>query len=161
MTLQRVLSNWLRLGQHYILTIFRDSAWMGWRAILCHVHQRAPLLDPRLLVVQVPEELVQTVRLVEFGAAAGGHALDLAEAAVDSVALVLHLGGVEGVAGHQAVSLAIQILQTILWRRKDARKNSQQIRYKIDRSIMYKKHLTAIMCHRILYHCHISVAKFQ
>lgn len=57
---------------------------------------------------------MQAVGLVEFGAAASCHALDLGEAAVDGVALVLHLRGVEGVAGHQAVGLAVQILQTIL-----------------------------------------------
>lgn len=57
---------------------------------------------------------MQAVRLVEFSTATSSHALDLGEAAVDSIALVLHLRGVEGVAGHQAVSLAVQILQTIL-----------------------------------------------
>lgn len=72
------------------------------------------LLDPRLFIIQVPEELMQAVGLVELGAATGGHALDLREAAVDSVTLFLHLRGVEGVAGHQAVSLAIQVLQAIL-----------------------------------------------
>lgn len=72
------------------------------------------LLYPRLLIVQVPEELVQAVRLVELGAAAGSHALDLGEASVDGVALVLDLGGVEGCAGRQAVGLAIQVLQAIL-----------------------------------------------
>lgn len=57
---------------------------------------------------------MQAVGLVEFGAASCCHALDLGEAAVDGVTLVLHLCGVEGVAGHQAVSLAVQILQTVL-----------------------------------------------
>lgn len=56
--------------------------------------------------------------LIEFSPAACSHALDLSEAAVDSVALVFYLRGVESIAGHQAVSLAIQILQTILWGRQ-------------------------------------------
>ena len=34
---------------------------------------------------------MQTVGLVEFSAATGCHALDLREAAVDGIALVLHL----------------------------------------------------------------------
>lgn len=72
------------------------------------------LLDPRLFIIQVPEELVQAVGLVELSATTGGHALDLSEAAVDGVTFLLHLRGVEGVAGHQAVSLAIQVLQAIL-----------------------------------------------
>lgn len=72
------------------------------------------ILDPRLLIVQIPEELVQTMRLIQLGTAPSGHALDFDEASVDSVTLVLDLGGVEGIAGHQAVSLAIKILQTIL-----------------------------------------------
>lgn len=71
-------------------------------------------LDPGLLVVQVPEELVQAVGLAQPGAAATRQALDLGEAPVDSVALLLHLRGVEGVAGHQTVSLAVQVLQTVL-----------------------------------------------
>lgn len=57
---------------------------------------------------------MQTVGLVEFSAATGCHALDLREAAVDGIALVLHLRCVERVAGHQTVSLAVQIFQTIL-----------------------------------------------
>lgn len=71
-------------------------------------------LDPGLLVVHVPEELVQAVGLVELGATRCGHALDALEAAVDGLTLVLHLGGVEGTAGHQAVSLAVQVLQAVL-----------------------------------------------
>ena len=71
-------------------------------------------LDPGLLVVQVPEELVQAVGLVELGAPARRHALDLGEAAVDGVPLVLHHRGVEGDAAHQAVCLAVQVLQPVL-----------------------------------------------
>lgn len=58
---------------------------------------------------------MQAVRLVELCTAASGHALDLGEASIDGVTLVLNLGGVEGRAGRQAVSLAVQVLQTILW----------------------------------------------
>ena len=57
---------------------------------------------------------MQAVRLVEPGAPAGRHAHDLGEAAVAGVALVLHLRCVEGLAGHQAVGLAVQILQSVL-----------------------------------------------
>ena len=57
---------------------------------------------------------MQAVGFVELRSPACCHALDLGKAAVDSVALVLHLCRVEGVAGHQAVSLAIEILQAIL-----------------------------------------------
>lgn len=57
---------------------------------------------------------MQAMGLIKFSPTAGGHALDLGEAAIDSITLVLHLRGVEGIAGHQAVSLAVQILQTIL-----------------------------------------------
>lgn len=71
-------------------------------------------LDPGLLVVQVPEELVQAVGLAQPGAAARRQALDLGEAPVDGVALLLHLRGVECVAGHQTVGLAVQVLQTVL-----------------------------------------------
>lgn len=49
------------------------------------------LLDPRLFIIQVPEELVQAVGLVKFSASTSSHALDLGEALVDAVALVLHL----------------------------------------------------------------------
>ena len=73
-----------------------------------------PSLDPGLLVVEVPEELVQAVGLVELGAPARRHALDLGEAAVDGVPLVLHHRGVEGDAAHQAVRLAVQVLQPVL-----------------------------------------------
>ena len=71
-------------------------------------------LDPGLLVVHVPEELVQAVGLAQFRSSGGGHALDLLEASIDGVPLLFHLGGVEGTASHQAVSLAVQVLQTIL-----------------------------------------------
>lgn len=71
-------------------------------------------LDPGLLVVHVTEELVQAVALVELGAAGAGHALDALEAPVDGLAFVLHLGRVKGTAGHQAVSLAVQVLQAVL-----------------------------------------------
>lgn len=74
-------------------------------------------LDPGLLIVQVPEELVQAVGLAEPGAAAPRQALDPGETPVDGVTLLLHLRGVEGVAGHQAVGLAVQVLQTVLWTR--------------------------------------------
>lgn len=57
---------------------------------------------------------MQAVGLVEFSSTACCHALDLGEAAVDGITLVLDLRGVEGIAGHQAVSLAIEVLQTIL-----------------------------------------------
>lgn len=50
---------------------------------------------------------MQAVGLVEFSPTAHSHTLDLGEAAIDSVALVLYLRGVESIAGHQAVSLAI------------------------------------------------------
>lgn len=49
------------------------------------------LLDPRLFIIQIPEELVQAVGLVKFSASTGSHALDLSEALVDAVALVFHL----------------------------------------------------------------------
>lgn len=71
-------------------------------------------LDPGLLIVHVTEELVQAVALVELGTAGAGHALDALEAPVDGLAFVLHLGRVKGTAGHQAVSLAVQVLQAVL-----------------------------------------------
>ena len=52
--------------------------------------------------------------LIQPGSPGGSHALDLLETAVDGVPLVLHLGGVKGAAGHQAVRLAVQVLQAIL-----------------------------------------------
>lgn len=57
---------------------------------------------------------MQAMGLVQLGSPRGRHALDLLETTVDGVALVLHLGGVEGTAGHQAVGLAVQVLQAIL-----------------------------------------------
>lgn len=54
------------------------------------------------------------MRLVQLGTAASSHALDFDKASVDGVTLVLDLGSVKGIAGHQAVSLPIKILQTIL-----------------------------------------------
>lgn len=54
------------------------------------------------------------MRLVQLGTAPGSHALDFDEASINGITLVLDLGSVEGIAGHQAVSLAIKILQTIL-----------------------------------------------
>lgn len=71
-------------------------------------------LDPGLLIIHVPEELVQAVALIELGAAGAGHALDALEAPVDGLAFVLHLGRVKGTAGHQTVSLAVQVLQAVL-----------------------------------------------
>ena len=71
-------------------------------------------LDPGLLVVQVPEELVQAVGFVELCASATGHALDLGETAVDGVALVLDHRGVEGDAAHQAVRLPVEVFQAVL-----------------------------------------------
>lgn len=62
---------------------------------------------------------MQAVGLVQPGSPGGRHALDLLETAVDGVPLVLHLGGVEGTAGHQAVCLAVQVLQAILGRGHD------------------------------------------
>lgn len=72
------------------------------------------VLDPGLLVVHVPEELVQAMGFIQPGSPGGRHALDLLETTVDSVPLVFHSGGVEGTAGHQAVCLAVQVLQAIL-----------------------------------------------
>lgn len=57
---------------------------------------------------------MQAVGFVEFSTTAGCHILDFSEAAVDSITLVLHLSSIESIAGHQAVGLAVQILQTIL-----------------------------------------------
>lgn len=54
------------------------------------------------------------MRLIQLGTAPSSHALDFAKAFVDGITLVLNLRGVEGIAGHQTVSLAIKILQTIL-----------------------------------------------
>lgn len=58
------------------------------------------ILDPGLLVVHVPEELVQAVRFVQPGSPGGCHTLDLLETTVDSVPLIFHSGGIEGAAGH-------------------------------------------------------------
>lgn len=71
-------------------------------------------LDPRFFVVQVSEELVQAVRLVQLGSASSSHALDFSKSSVNGITLIFNLRGVKGVAGHQAVSLAIEVLQTIL-----------------------------------------------
>lgn len=57
---------------------------------------------------------MKAVGLVELCTAGCSHALDLGEASVHGIALVLHLGGVEGIAGHQAVCLTVKILQAIL-----------------------------------------------
>lgn len=57
---------------------------------------------------------MQAVGLIQPSSPRGGHALDLLETAVDGVPLVLHLGGVEGAAGHQAVRLAVEVLQAVL-----------------------------------------------
>lgn len=57
---------------------------------------------------------MQAVRLVQLGSASSSHALDFSKASVHGVTLVFDLRGVEGVAGHQAVSLAVEVLQTIL-----------------------------------------------
>lgn len=77
-------------------------------------------LDPGLLIVHVTEELVQAVALIELGAAGAGHALDALEAPIDGLTFVLHLGSVKGTAGHQTVSLAVQVLQAVLdmWERE-------------------------------------------
>lgn len=75
------------------------------------------LLDPGLLIIHVPEELVQAMGFIQLGSPGGCHALDLLETTIDGVPLVLHLGGVKGTAGHQAVCLAVQVLQAILGQR--------------------------------------------
>lgn len=80
------------------------------------VKARGHVLDPGLLVIHVPEELVQAMGFIQLGSPGGCHALDLLETTVDGVPLVLYLGGVEGTAGHQAVCLAVQVLQAILGR---------------------------------------------
>ena len=72
------------------------------------------VLDPGLLVIHVPEELMQAMGLVQLGSPGGRHALDLLETTVDGIPLILYLGGVEGTAGRQAVCLAVQVLQAIL-----------------------------------------------
>lgn len=72
------------------------------------------ILDPGLLVIHVSEKLVQAMGLAQFCSSGGCHALDLLKASIDGVPLLFHLGGVEGTASHQAVSLAVQVLQTIL-----------------------------------------------
>lgn len=111
---QLLFSAWRGDCGEYVVKLYHDSV-----SLLLDVSRgETALLDPRFLIVQVPEELVQAVGLVQFGPAACSHALDLSEAAVDGVTFVLHLRGVEGVAGHQAVGLAVQILQTILRERR-------------------------------------------
>jgi hypothetical protein len=65
--------------------------------------------------------LVQAVGLAELGSPGGRHALDLLEAPVDGVPLLLHLGSVKGAAGHQAVCLAVQVFQAILGEEADGR----------------------------------------
>lgn len=61
---------------------------------------------------------MQAVRLVQLGAAGGCHVLDSLETSVDGIALVLHLGGVKSTAGHQAIGLAVEVLQAVLERYK-------------------------------------------
>lgn len=60
---------------------------------------------------------MQAMGFIQLGSPGGRHALDLLEAPVDGVPLVFYLGGVEGTAGHQAVCLAVQVLQAILGQR--------------------------------------------
>lgn len=57
---------------------------------------------------------MQAMGLVQFGTAGGCHAFDPLETPIDSVTLVLYLGGVESTAGHQAVGLAVQVFQAVL-----------------------------------------------
>lgn len=77
-------------------------------------------LDPGLLIIHVTEELMQAVRLVELRTAGSCHALDSLEAPIYSFTFILYLGGIESTAGHQTVSLAVQVLQPILetWRKE-------------------------------------------
>lgn len=63
---------------------------------------------------------MQAVGLVQLGAAGSCHALDPLEAPVYCFTFILYLGGIESTAGHQTVSLAVQVLQPILetWRKE-------------------------------------------
>lgn len=54
------------------------------------------------------------MRLIQLGSASSSHALDFSESSIHGIAFIFDLSGVESIAGHQAVSLAIEVLQTIL-----------------------------------------------
>lgn len=82
--------------------------------IMLHLEFLKYILYPGLLIVHIPEELMQAVGLIQLCTASSCHALDPLEALINSVSLLLYLGGVKSTAGHQAVSLAIQVLQAIL-----------------------------------------------
>lgn len=69
---------------------------------------------------------MQTMRLVQLGTASTGHALDLGKASVHGVTLVLDLRGVESAADHQAVSLAVEIFQTVL---SEYKETHEQLEY--------------------------------
>lgn len=71
-------------------------------------------LDPGLLVIHITEKLMQAVGLGQLCTAGSCHALNPLKAPIDGLAFILYLGSIESAAGHQAVGLTVQILQTIL-----------------------------------------------
>lgn len=71
-------------------------------------------LDPGLLIIHITEKLMQTVGLVQLGTARSCHALNPLEASINGLTFILHLGCIKSTAGHQTVSLTVQVLQTIL-----------------------------------------------
>lgn len=71
-------------------------------------------LDPGLLVVHITEKLMQTVGLIQLCTAGSCHTLDPLKASINSLTFILHLGCIKSTAGHQTVSLTVQVFQTIL-----------------------------------------------
>jgi len=77
-------------------------------------------LDPGLLIIHITEKLMQTVGLVQLCTAGSCHTLNPLEAPINGLTFILYLGCIESAAGHQTVSLTVQVLQTILeaWAKK-------------------------------------------
>ena len=78
-------------------------------AIVVRADQQLLLLDPRLLVGDVPEELVQRVGLVEARLPVGGQVLDSLVALVDRLPLLVDARRVELAAFDQRVGLVIHV----------------------------------------------------
>lgn len=57
---------------------------------------------------------MQTVGLIQLCSAGSCHTLNSLKASINGLTFILYLGCIKSTAGHQTVSLTVQVLETIL-----------------------------------------------
>jgi len=78
-------------------------------SIVSRANEEFLLFDPRLLIRNIPEELMKSVGLIEAGLAMGSQVLNPLKSRINRLSLLMNSSSIELFGFNQAVSLGVHI----------------------------------------------------